>query len=435
MEQLCNALGPRSRPFVAVVSNNVRRVYASGGSHWRDVSSQPVGMGDFTVEADKAALGPVIKGLVEKRKQQAKDEGDITFFRLLHCMTTRLLYGTGYPSGFENETVDEFMATMQFKSVKDGEKTGNSPLRYAIFTGNYNLIKALLDAGSDPNAPFKSPKDLMTNDFVPSAPKLNILNQFCILPKVDVDIVKLLLKYGANPKQIDAVGSTALHCAMGGGNTEIIDVLLEADPSMANMPTLTGWVPVDMGTLLSAFRKNEPHILQHLLEKHPDVVRPYLNQTDGFGLSLIGVAALVFGDPNNVRAALEAGVPINLAGKVSFKRGPISKVLITVADLMVRFGQRKKLSNFLTLMAYATRCTPLHVAAAMGNTRVTQILIEAGAEVNSTRHPWKMTPLDLAITFEHDAVKMILKEKMGAHRRASLAPQGSQGRALDTATV
>lgn len=75
MEQLCNALGPRSRPFVAVVSNNVRRVYASGGSHWRDVSSQPVGMGDFTVEADKAALGPVIKGLVEKRKQQAKDEG------------------------------------------------------------------------------------------------------------------------------------------------------------------------------------------------------------------------------------------------------------------------------------------------------------------------------------------------------------------------
>ena len=75
--------------------------------HWRDTMSQPVGTGEFTVEADRLALGPVIRDLVAKRKEQAMWQNDLPVFRTLHATSTRLLMGTSCASGVYHETIDD----------------------------------------------------------------------------------------------------------------------------------------------------------------------------------------------------------------------------------------------------------------------------------------------------------------------------------------
>ena len=89
---------------------------------------------------DRGALGPVINGMLNSRKEQALAKGDMTLYRFIHASTQYTLAGTGTEATIE-ETLDEWMAAMKLSSVHDGKRgTGLTPLIYAVCAGRADLV-------------------------------------------------------------------------------------------------------------------------------------------------------------------------------------------------------------------------------------------------------------------------------------------------------
>ena len=90
---------------------------------------------------------------------------------------------------------------------------------------------------------------------------------------------------------------------------------------------------------------------------------------------------------------LDAGEPVDLFPKVT--TGKMKPVYATT-DLVARLTPIKQLPEIVLIFSYVTRCTSLHTAAFFGNLQAIELLIERGADVNSTASPKGMTPLILA---------------------------------------
>lgn len=114
--------------------------------------------------------------------------------------------------------------TAVLKLIKGGQSLndhnlflGVTPLMYAIEEGRTDIVKDLLEAGADVNAPGKDGKTALMQAI--------LSNQIPILPD--------LLKAGAKPDSVDDNGSTALMNAVSAGSSEAVRILLEygADPN------------------------------------------------------------------------------------------------------------------------------------------------------------------------------------------------------------
>ena len=155
MEQTANMLSPHSKPIVVATSPTRIFTYPPGGHSGRDwLRSARVGHGAFTVEADKVAIGPYLRQLIAARKALALSEGDMDLYRTLHAATLWLLDGceVAMPpeeTFEEEETVDDWLATMRFDTAKDKALgSGLTPLHFAVMTGRVDLVEALLDGGA-----------------------------------------------------------------------------------------------------------------------------------------------------------------------------------------------------------------------------------------------------------------------------------------------
>lgn len=101
------------------------------------------------------------------------------------------------------------------------DKNGYTALHYASRAGHYGVCQILLKAGASVNA-------------VTRAGKSTPLHRAALAGKDQ--IVDLLLKSNANPKQLDCDGRTALHRAREGNHPNVESQLLSACPDLQNMP-------------------------------------------------------------------------------------------------------------------------------------------------------------------------------------------------------
>jgi len=177
------------------------------------------------------------------------------------------------------------------------------------------------------------------------------------------DMVKLLLKKGADFKQSRGEGFTLLHEAAGGESPAIVELLLKKGMA-ADLKTGFGATPLHYASMHGA-----PEIVELLIRKGADV-----NAESKDGWQPLGLAA-GRGNLQKTALLLKAGAKADIRDKNS-------------------------------------GLTVLHVAAAKGYGKISDLLIAHGADV-SAKGPDGRTPLYYAARYGHKGLCALLKQKGG----------------------
>jgi ankyrin repeat protein len=181
-------------------------------------------------------------------------------------------------------------------STKDQEKL----LEDAASNGQVAIMEALLKNGADPN---KIPADssgwkdshLLTT---------TARNYRSHSPELVCDMLRLLLRFGANVNAEDHNGHTALKSAVGEGNAAAVAVLLDAGASLGK----TSRRILNKSLLVTAAEKGNAAIVRQLLNAGAAVNGAEDEEDDGD--KALGAAATA-GHADVVQVLLEAGADVN----------------------------------------------------------------------------------------------------------------------------
>ena len=267
--------------------------------------------------------------------------------RLRNALFTRILLDAGVnpnsPIGYQNIIPLQYAA--QFGDIElvrillNAGADVNAPptdsillsrhtaLQAAAKNGNIELVQILLDAGADINA---SPSKYVGRTALRAGAENG-----------NIEVVKILLCAGAdiNTPPGDC-GLTALQAAAMGGNIELVKILLDAGASVNAPPS-----PHHGSTALQAASKSENiELVQILLGFGADVNAP---PSEDSGYTALQAAAQT-GNIKLVQILLDVGADVN-APPATLNDG----------------------------------CTALQAAAKTGNIELVQLLLNAGAEINA----------------------------------------------------
>ena len=425
MENLANSLSPALKTFI--VAQSPTNIYAYGpmgivGRFW---FWEVVGHGVFTVEADKAALGPAILALIETRKAKAERDGDMVLARLLSAITNRLLSGTGVT--VPELPLAEWLAQMRFSGVHDEEdRSGLSPLRFAIIADRADLVRELLDQGAAIEIRSKPPKSTQ-NIVMPDETMLGTAASWGGGGARDHDaaVLKLLLAHGAKTRVVgSAPHLTPLNNALTASNVPCIAPLMAADPTLWQVPHAFGVLPFDM-----AFMSGKPHVVEHVLEHYfeqllglPKGTKQFLDCSGKKGLAagfaraemersrkhlLLFRAVQHVGDTRVVKMALDAGCDPN--GDWSHrwttewkKHNRLPMRALVAISTFVSDRQRAPM-GLLDKFANGIFGSALHLASLSGNLGAVELLLRSGAAPESQMHRRKMTPMHCAALAGHES--------------------------------
>lgn len=416
MEYFCNGVEGR-KPLVVAQSPSDIIAHPPFGMQQQPVpmGNESVGNGDFTVDSDRVALGPIIARVIAARKERALVEGDLNGFRFLHAISTGCLAGTGHHLE-EEKDLEDWMQVMRFKLVGDSKSSGLTPLLFAVVSGRCDVVSALLDAGASINLPLRQ-----------AQPRFYL--ERCATPLIAAcrnqdspALVKLLLSRGANPRAGTALsGINAFTAACSQGHVGNIQVLLEHDPGLAAIPMTGGIMPIECAVSNARVQAFE-HLIERLDAKESSKV---IGATTEMGVSIAAVAVSLTGELSSLESVLRSGVDVNNSGTV---RNPGMRAFFRVAQFACRVS--RKPPSVLEHVVYALHSTtPLHLASYNGMLGATNLLLDNGADAASRKHPLRITPLQLASMRGHEAVVCAL-----LRAGASVTTADSRGRtALDWA--
>ena len=207
-----------------------------------------------------------------------------------------------------------------------------------------------------------------------------------------VDIVKLLMRRGADPTKANWYGS-ALHCAAEAGQCGSIRVLLESGMDI-DLRDNFGRTP-----LHCALDQRHRLAIEILLDRGADP-----NARDNAGVMLIHDTAQA-GDERlmqrllgDARVDLSATTARGLTVLHSAATGRSTNIVGMLLDRGAAIEARGD-----------DGCTALHLAAFWGKEGVVRLLIEAGANVNAKRDD-EATPRSLAAAANHESIEKLLLE-------------------------
>jgi ankyrin len=250
----------------------------------------------------------------------------------------------------------------------------------AAMRGDPAAMKALLQAGADPNA---------RGQF--GAPALHWL-----VEADDLAGAKRLLQAGADANGLTERGASPLTLAIANGNAALVDLLLQsgADPSRIE--------PSGETALMMAAQAGVLPVVQRLLERGVAVD----TREQHFGQTALMFAARA-GHADIVAALLGKGAQPNVATTVGATPAFIPPnsvpgfgfgVGILRGGVPADRGRREPTPGGMT---------PLHYAARHNHVEVAKLLLQAGANVNA-REANEITPLLMAISNDNMAVAHFL---------------------------
>jgi hypothetical protein len=423
MEMLANALSPKSKPLIVAQTPSVIELHAPSGPTERSFMLYPVGRGNFTVDADKAKLAPVVASLISARKAYAAARGDTFWFRVMHASAAKLLEGLGAEEqglAPPAEGLEQWFASMKFEGEPAAAcvaptDDGMTPLRYAAgLAGSVDLVREILAIAPsvDVEAPLPRPMVMFEGP-----EHFSILMHACKAHD-KAELITALLDAGASAELPDhGVGCNALSYACLTGNCKVIDLLLEhgrtrelSSPGTFNRVMSALPVPYE-GCKFTAGYMHNFHCLaeygqldafEHCLATHPAEMEKAFRQTAvgsdamSFGLTMTNWATIMIGNVDLIRLILQTAKAYGLDG---VNGAPAVTDPIWMEGLTQLRGGWPHIppeakNSFLHMLYYAfSGTTALHQASYVANLGAVEVLLEFGAELDSQQHWCMMTPL------------------------------------------
>ncbi|CAF3681618.1 unnamed protein product [Rotaria sordida] len=278
--------------------------------------------------------------------------------------------------------------------------------------GMLQVVELLLDAGAETHiAPFGNLAD-----------ELNITGWtplYAAMKSRKFDVVKLLLKRGADSNAVTKLGSTPFLLASEICDLDVIEACVEADADLDFAPSgpdadnlnITGQTALFMATL-----KDRVDVVKFLIEK-----RAQVNVQNRYGVSPLLLCA-ESGNQELVQALIEAGANVNIApqGELAEENflagqtplfGAAKKGHVEICEYLIKNGAD---INAITM----TGATPLYTATEEGHLDAVILLIRHGADVNQSPkgqiardlHIENQTPLLIACMRNHEGIIRYLIE-------------------------
>ncbi|CAE8708325.1 unnamed protein product [Polarella glacialis] len=414
-ERLLNALSKKPKQLLIVESRHRRYIQVSN-----DWITHPVGRGNFTVDGDRALLGPILDVAIKQRELFALECNDLLFYRMSRVSRSILLDGTGLPSE-PQLSFEEWMRAMKFHSACDGESTGWTPLRFALYDGRCDVALALLEQGADVQAPLRK-IETMWGNHIRGTTILNGLASMWDLP----DGIELLLKARAEVCG-DEQDMTALHYAAFGGHIKTFDMLMALHPegfrrSMFGFSPLPFCFMNDQRNMVRHIRNTWSSAIQGVTDRngngpfHPD----HRDDSDG-GMCTVILAEGSHGDAVTLQDAIDLGYDINAQANLS----KMSWVMWGVTKVMrVLTATAEEPGSFAKFFAILPGSTAIIIAAYNGNINATKVCLAAKADIHKKNIDGH-TALHMAAQHGHEVVVEILLQhgaRVGKPDRSGRTP-------------
>ncbi|MDQ3440552.1 MAG: ankyrin repeat domain-containing protein, partial [Planctomycetota bacterium] len=350
--------------------------------------------------------------------------------------------------------------------------SGDPPLIAASIRGDVRIVRALLKAGAKVDPPAPTPK-MMTN------PTMRMFttdgNKTFSSPLVHaaeighLEVVRALVKAGADVKRKDGHGHTAYDAARRENHREIALLLKDADPRVAKPvdifmaaeagdvkgiraalaagtkvdaksglserglgSVMKGTKPKDvLGTFLGAFASLNKDFLEAVGN---DADEQRESAAWHHGMTALMIAAK-HGHVDAVRVLLDAGATVDERSSdpphSGYKALHYASAAGHVEVMRLLLDAGADVSDQAVDLLGEPTCTPLHLAAGEGHAAAAHLLIERGADASDDTGG--DTPLDRASRGGHTGVARLLKTAGASAiakrpRRAAAAKQAKQAK-------
>jgi ankyrin repeat protein len=449
MEVCANALSPVSKPVVICRSEHSLSVLPQGGMIKKSALFHTVGLGKFTVEADRQVLGAVVQELVRVRKAFALAVNDLIMLRILHAATAKLLQGDMGVVMPPEEPYDEWMKSLHYEGVNlavEGASTGLTPLRYAVMSNRPDIVKRLLQdegeelrrlaAGGKSKAKVKDARPCgLPGAFVEAplkfsiplieAPKAQTILMSACAWYDNAEMVKLLAEHNADICAIDGgVGHAPIIYAAGNENLNSMQALIDCERSYKGL-RIDAWHGSPASTPDPECKRMGPHMgpmimfaeygcldgLKGFAERFPESFRrQFTEDTLGMGINIMTHGAAIGGDYYMIEWLCEQAKAfgVSAANLHSAPWDPRIKRVLKIIFFLNKVMRKPPAVVVMFLNILGT--TPLHCAAVMGNLGVVELLINEGAVIDSNVHLLGRTPLIAAVVAGHENIVRRLLE-------------------------
>jgi ankyrin repeat protein len=238
---------------------------------------------------------------------------------------------------FEQGTREQVLAEVAKLPEETGLDTRNeigmTPLMFAAMSGGDPVVmRALLDAGANPNAKFFVEPSQQGNLLGPGGFENMTALGFALFQNANAEVVDMLLNAGSHVNARFFRGETALHIAVASSRPQpgVVDLLIAAGAEIDAMRGQTGFTPLHQ----AAMHENAEAVTS-LLQAGAD---PNAN-VDG-GYAVLHSASIGRHNASVVKQLLEAGADVNYVTKQGFtalmnaRRPEIIQILLDAgADL------------------------------------------------------------------------------------------------------
>lgn len=281
------------------------------------------------------------------------------------------------------------------------DHNGQTPLHYAIQSGNTEVAKYLIDHGANLNVHDNYYQKTNTKYVYYKTPL------HYAIESGNIEIAKYLIDRGANPNIQDAYSKTPLYSAIYSGNTEIVNYLLDhnADPNSKSYYTFP---------LLAAIKLGNAEIVKSLIEHGAD-----LGIKNTSAQTLLHYA-IELKHTEIAKYLIDRGIDVDTRD-ISSGKSPLHFAMhmknMEVVKYLIEHNADIDIQDSYGL-------TPLHLAVDLGNKKMIEQLVEKGANINAQDNDgW--TPLVHAVRHgKLDTIEYLIKNK------ADVDVVGKDGRTL-----